>query len=62
MLTSDGKLKKSCLPKYAGYLCNETFTNKTPGEFYLLCYGHIWTYWYTIVDNVLYFIGLPLYT
>lgn len=24
-------------------------------------YGHIWSYWYTIVDNVLYFVGIPLY-
>ena len=62
MLTADKKIKLSCFPKYAGSLQNETFTNKTPGNYALITFGHIWTYWYTIVDDTLYFIGLPLYT
>ncbi len=25
------------------------------------CYGHLWSYWYAVIDNVLYFIGFPLW-
>lgn len=62
MLTSDrSKIKISCLPKYAGSLQNETYTNNTPSGAATISYGHIWTYWYTIVSDTLYFIGFPLY-
>lgn len=25
-------------------------------------YGHIWSYWYTVINNVLHFVGIPVYT
>lgn len=62
MLTSDrSKIKISCLPKYAGSLQNETYTNNTPTGDATISYGHVWTYWYTIIADTLYFVGFPLY-
>ena len=58
--TSKNKIKISSNAKFAGYLINEEdyIINDTAVK----TYGHIWTYWYTIENNTLYFCGFPLYT
>lgn len=62
MLTANRKkIKISSMPKYAGTLINETYTDKTPNGHATIVFGHIWTYWYTIISDTLYFIGFPLY-
>lgn len=52
------RIKLSALPKYAGYLneYSEQYINKHA----LSVFGNIWTYWYTISNNTLYFCGFPL--
>ena len=60
LLTEDRtKIKVSALPKYAGYLCDHAdviINNTTYNTF-----GNIYTYWYTISGNILYFCAFPLY-
>lgn len=62
-LLNNGKLKLSASPQYAGYLVNKSNALYTHGKVTkgVRCYGHIWSYWYSIINNVLYFIGLPLW-
>ncbi len=68
MMMKNGKLILAACPRLLGVLMNtgmgklavtygETTTYRS-----ITYYGHIWTYWGTIVDNTLYFVGLPLYT
>ncbi len=68
MMMKEGKLIIAACPKSLGVLMNvgmgklavsygETTTHRS-----ITYYGHIWTYWGTIVDNTLYIVGLPLYT
>lgn len=62
-LLKNGKIIKSACPQYAGYIVNESNALYTHGSVTrgVRCYGHLWTYWYTVIDNVLYFIGFPLW-
>lgn len=62
-LLKNGKIIKSACPQYAGYIVNETNAVYTHGNAKraVRCYGHLWTYWYAVIDNVLYFIGFPLW-
>lgn len=62
-LLKNGKIIKSACPQYAGYIVNESNAIYTHGTVTkaVRCYGHLWTYWYTVLDNVLYFIGFPLW-
>ena len=62
-LLKNGKIIKSACPQYAGYIVNKTNAVYTYGNITkaVRCYGHLWTYWYTVLDNVLYFIGFPLW-
>ena len=58
-----GKLKISACPQYAGYWVNQSNARYKHGSVTkgLRCYGHVWSYWYAIINNVLYFVGLPLW-
>lgn len=58
--TAKNKVKISSCAKCAGYMINNEEII-TDGGLYRV-YGHIWTYWYVIDNNKLYFCGLPLYT
>lgn len=62
-LLKNGKIIKSACPQYAGYIVNKTNAVYTYGIITkaVRCYGHLWTYWYSVIDNVLYFIGFPLW-
>ena len=62
-LMSGGKLKFSACPQYAGYWVNQSNARYKHGIINkgVRCYGHIWSYWYAIINNVLYFVGLPLW-
>ena len=64
VMLNGGKIKVSSLPQYAGFLVNKSNARYLHGRITkgLRCYGHIWSYWYTIIDNTLYFIGFPLWT
>lgn len=64
MLLNGGKLKLSAMPQYAGYWVNKSNALYQQGSVVggVRCYGHIWSYWYSIIDGVLYFVGLPLWT
>ena len=53
------KIKLSANPKFAGYLINEDVF--IIDEEACPTLGHIWTYWYAIENNTLYFCGFPLY-
>lgn len=67
MMLKNGKLLMSTNPQFAGYIINRGFAEvelhriDKNEQFYMPYYGHIWTYWYTIIGNTLYFVGLPLY-
>lgn len=60
------KIKISSLAKCAGYMINREQFIVSDGEAentnFCTVYGHIWTYWYVIDNNKLYFCGFPLYT
>lgn len=59
ILTADKqRIKLSALPKYAGFL-NE-YSERLLNDHVLSVFGNIWTYWYTISNNTLYFCGFPL--
>lgn len=66
-MLKDSKLIRQTAPKYAGMLVNcqrARIGVRHPGgigSLNIAIYGHIWVYFYTIADNVLYFIGIPLY-
>ena len=63
-LLKNGKLIMSACPQYAGYWVNKSNAKYLHGRVSkgLRCYGHVWSYWYQIIDGVLYFVGLPLWT
>lgn len=63
-LLKNGKLIMSACPQYAGYWVNKSNAKYIHGRITkgLRCYGHVWSYWYQIIDGVLYFVGLPLWT
>lgn len=61
ILSSDkSKIKVSALPKYAGYLSD--YSERLINGVLYNVFGNIYTYWYAISDNTLYFCGFPLYT
>ncbi len=68
MLLNNGKLVMAACPRSVGVLMNAG--QATIGLRYgsnttyrlVTYYGHIWTYWAAIIDNVLYLVGIPLYT
>lgn len=59
LLTSDKKrIKLSALPKYAGYL--NDYSEECQNDYIFSVFGNVWTYWYTVSNNTLYFCGFPL--
>ncbi len=68
MMLKGGKLIMAACPRSIGVLMNTgqakirlRYGENTSYRL-LVYYGHIWTYWATIIDNTLYMVGLPLYT
>ena len=67
----NGKLLKARCPKFLGTLMHsgaqivEIGYNETPNREVrnevVSYYGHIWSYWGTIENNILYIVGIPLY-